>query len=75
MRIWSRPWFCYALYRRYGLDSISLNNFNLDEDNFDYCDHPETINHVRLVGWYNKFEQRKAISVVFKQQDGGIGAC
>ena len=31
------------------LKSIILDNSNLDDDNFDYCD-PETINHVQLAG-------------------------
>ena len=42
------------------LNDISLNNINLDEDNFGYCD-PESIDHFRLMDWYNKFKQRKAL--------------
>ena len=42
------------------LNDISLNNINLDEDNFGYCD-PESIDHFRLMNWYNKFKQRKAL--------------
>ena len=42
------------------LNSISLSNINLDDKNFDYCD-PETINHVRLVGWCKKCKQNKAL--------------
>ena len=38
-----------------GLSSIILDNINLDNDNFDDCD-PEGINHVRLMGWYNRFK-------------------
>ena len=32
--------------------------FDLDAENFDYCD-LETIYHVRLMGWYNKYKKRK----------------
>ena len=35
--------------------SISLTNVN-----FDDCD-PETINHVRLKAWYDRYKQRKAL--------------
>ena len=41
------------------LNSVTLDNINLDDDGFDYCD-PETINQVRLIGCYNKYKQRKA---------------
>ena len=40
-----------------GLESINLNKINLDDSKFDDSD-PETINHVRLIAWYNKFKQR-----------------
>ena len=36
-----------------------LDNINLDDNNFDDCD-LETINHVRLMAWYNRFKQHKA---------------
>ena len=36
-----------------GPNSIILDNINLDDEHFDYCD-PGTINHVRVMGWYNK---------------------
>ena len=36
-----------------------MNNINLDNEHFDYCD-PETISHVRHMGWYNKYKQHKA---------------
>ena len=36
-----------------------LDNINLDDNNFGDCD-PETINHVRLMAWYNRFKQHKA---------------
>ena len=41
-----------------GLNSVTLDDINLDDDHFDYCD-VETINHVRLIGWYNKYKHRK----------------
>ena len=41
------------------MNSVILNNIYLDEEYFDYCDQ-ETINDVRLMGWYNKYKQRKA---------------
>ena len=40
------------------LSSISLDNSNLDDDSFDYWD-PETINHVKLMGWCNRFKHCK----------------
>ena len=43
-----------------GLSSVSLFNINLNNENFDYYD-PETINHFRLMGQYNKFKQHKAL--------------
>ena len=42
-----------------GLNSRTLHNINLDDNNFDDCD-TETINHVKLMGWYNRFKQGKA---------------
>ena len=36
-----------------------VNNISLDDDNFD-DDDPETIIHVRLIAWCNRYEQRKA---------------
>ena len=44
-----------------GLNSVSLFNINLDNESSDYC-YPETINHVKLMGWYNRFKQSKAIN-------------
>ena len=35
-----------------GLNSILLDNINIDDDNFDNCD-SETISHVRLMTWHN----------------------
>ena len=42
-----------------GLNSITIDNINLDDDHFDFCD-PKTINHVTLTGKYNKYKQNKA---------------
>ena len=42
-----------------GLVIIDLDNINLDDDNFDE-DALETIIHVRLMAWCNRFKQRKA---------------
>ena len=41
-----------------GSNSVILGNINLDDEHFDYCD-SETINHVRLMSWYDKYKQRK----------------
>ena len=35
-----------------------FNNISLDDNNFDEDD-PETIIHVRLIAWRNRFKQRK----------------
>ena len=35
-----------------------FNNINLYDDNFD-DDDPETIIHVRLMAWCNRYKQRK----------------
>ena len=42
-----------------GFYSINLNNVNPDDVNFDDYD-PKTINHVRLMAWYNRYKQHKA---------------
>ena len=42
-----------------GHNSGILDNINLDNGYFDYCD-LETINNVARMGWYNKYEQRKS---------------
>ena len=42
-----------------GLNSITFDNINLDDDNFDDCD-PGTIAHVRLMARRNRYKQRKA---------------
>ena len=38
---------------------VDLDKINLDDVNFDKA-YPETINHVRLSTWQNKFEIHKA---------------
>ena len=40
------------------LNSITVENINLDDSNLDYID-PETISYVRRMDWYNGFKQRK----------------
>ena len=40
--------------------SIDLNNFNLDDVNYD-ADDPENIIHIRLFAWHIKCEKRKAL--------------
>ena len=40
---------------------VDLDKFNLDDDNNFYEDNPETIIHVKLLAWHNKFEKHKAL--------------
>ena len=47
--------------------SVDLININLDEINFEEDD-PETIVHVRLMAWCNRFKQRKAYKKRYKQR-------
>ena len=42
-----------------GLISINHNNISLDDDNFEDYD-PETINHVRVMTWYNRYKSHIA---------------
>ena len=42
-----------------GILTVDPNNINIDDINFDEND-PETIIHVRLLAWCNKFEKHKA---------------
>ena len=42
-----------------GLATIDLNNFNLDDDNYDEYDH-KTIAFFRRIAWCNRFKQCKA---------------
>ena len=44
------------------LDKTNLNDVSIDEDN------PETISHVRLLAWRNKFEKHKALKKRYKQK-------
>ena len=39
--------------------SVDLDKINIDDVNFDEDD-PETIIHVRVMAWHNRFKQRKA---------------
>ena len=41
-----------------GINSITLDNINLDDDNFHYFD-SETISYVRIMVLYKKYKQRK----------------
>ena len=41
-------------------NTIDPNNINLDDDDKFDEDDPETINHVTLVAWCNRFKQHKA---------------
>ena len=43
-----------------GLVYVDLNNISLDDENLDGDDDPETIIHVRLTAWCNRYDQRKA---------------
>ena len=47
--------------------SVDLININLDDINFEEDD-PETIVHVRLMAWCNRFKQRKAYKKRYKQR-------
>ena len=53
------PGFVTLFSEDIGLNSITIDNINLDDDHFDFCD-PKTINHVTLMGKYNKHKQPKA---------------
>ena len=44
------------------LDKTNLNDVSIDEDN------PETISHVSLLAWRNKFEKHKALKKRYKQK-------
>ena len=43
-----------------GILGVDLDKINLDDDNNLDVDDPETIIHVRLLAWRNKFEKCKA---------------
>ena len=38
---------------------ITLDNINFYDNNFEDC-YSDTINHVKRMGWYNRYNQRKA---------------
>ena len=40
-------------------NSITLDNIDLEDNHFGYCD-SQTINYVKLMAWYNKYKQGKA---------------
>ena len=42
-----------------GLNIVTLESINPEGNNFDNFD-PETINHIILMGWYNRLNQDKA---------------
>ena len=42
-----------------GLHIVTLDSINLDDNDFDNFD-PETVTHIMLLGWYNRFNQGKA---------------
>ena len=42
-----------------GILRVGLNNINLDDVNCD--DDPESIIHIRLMAWRDRYKQRKAI--------------
>ena len=50
-----------------GILSVDLDKTNLNDVNFDE-DNPETISHVRLLAWRNKFEKHKALKKRYKQK-------
>ena len=54
------------------LNIIDLNNINLDDDDF-HEDDPETIIHVRLIAWCNRYKQHKACKKEIKKKR--ITAC
>ena len=41
--------------------TMNFNNINLDDNNFDEED-PETIIHVRLIAWCNRYNQARCIT-------------
>ena len=44
-----------------GILGVDLDKVNLDDANNFYEDDPDTIFHVGLLAWHNKFEKRKAV--------------
>ena len=50
-----------------GLNSITLDNFNLDDNNFDGCD-PKTISHIGLIACHNRFKQAKHLKRLIDEE-------
>ena len=44
-----------------GILGLDLDEININ-DNDNFCeDHPDTVNHFRILPWHNKFEKRKIL--------------
>ena len=41
-----------------GVNTIDINNINVDDDTLDKDD-PETINNCRIITWFNRLKRRK----------------
>ena len=54
-----------------GIVGVDLEKINIGYHNNFYEDNPETLIHVRLLAWRNKFEKRKP----FKKYNQRINAC
>ena len=48
--------------------SLSLNNINLDNTNYDDADDPDAIIHTRILAWHMKFEKSKALKREFNKE-------
>ena len=46
-----------------GILSEDLTNINLDDSTYNEDD-PETIIHIRLLGWHSRFENHKALKKI-----------
>ena len=46
------------------LPSVDLDKVNFDDDNNFYEDDPESIIHVRLLAWHNKFKNTKLLKKI-----------
>ena len=66
-----------------GILGVDLDKMNLDDDNF-YEDCSDTIIHIRILAWHNKFKNAQHLQKRLAknyclypaiQQDGGIGTC
>ena len=49
-----------------GFNIIDLSNINFNDDNFDEDD-PETINHVRLMAWFDRYKQHNTCKKMRKE--------